>query len=221
MSKKIRINISDVSRPNLVNLFHEYLSHKNKINFSEYSEDEYDDMVDYWDRVFPGWDDDIDVVYPLRNNSKVIVMGGKNKKKKDEYSDFWECEDEKKGKKKHNKKSRSRKASLIDINSPYDGEEEEYMSNDYDSESKVIWFYPDYHSKEDRLEFNTLKEFSDYCESMGYWLTSVVEEEIRYRYESHCCLNPQSERIGLLEVMCEHSYGEMFYEACDASELGD
>ena len=235
MSKKINITIPNKVRPNLVNLFHEYLSRKakepkrNMGGTEAYIFDEYDDIAEYWDQMFPGWDDDLDdgdVVYPPSN---VIVMKPKKEKKgKDKrtaYDVFWQQEREeqwgKKGKHKHNKK----KAKTFDINVPYSGVEDDFdnisfATEDYETDAKEIWFYPDYHCKEDKLSFNSLKEFSDYCDSMGYWVDKAVAAEISWRYESHCCLNPESEKIGLLEIMSEHTYGEMFYEACEESELG-
>ena len=90
---------------------------------------------------------------------------------------------------------------------------------DYSDEQKSIWFYLDYHCKEDKLEFNSLKEFSDYCTSMGYFISQEVLNDISWRYESHCCLDPRNRSIGLDDVVCEHSYGELFYSVCDEEEL--
>ena len=244
MSKKINITIPNKVKPNLINLFHEYISRKAKEpkrsmggreayiwDGDEF--DNYDDMAAYWDSVFPGWDDgldnDGDVVFPPKNNSIIVINPKKGEKHKDKdtvYDDFWQRDREeqwnRKGKHKHNRKGK--KAKIFDISVPYSGEEEDpdeydFTTEDYDSESKEIWFYPDYHCKEDRLEFNSLKDFSDYCDSMGYWVDKQVEYDISWRYESHCCLNPESEKIGLLEIMTEDSYGNMFYEACEESEL--
>jgi hypothetical protein len=190
--------------------------------------------------MFPGWDDSLDddgdVVFPPSN---VIVMkprkGKKCKDKNTAYDAFWQLEREeawgKKGRRgnKH-KHSKGKKGKIFNISVPYSGDEDnprEYDfddirldTEDYEPSSKEIWFYPDYHCKDDRLEFNSLKEFSDYCESMGYFVDKKVAEDISWRYESHCCLNPESEKIGLLEIMTEHSYGDMFYEACEEAELG-
>ena len=234
MSKKINISIPNKAKPNLVDLFHEYLSRKSKeYKVREpYIWDEYSDMIEYWDQMFPGWDegfddDDGDVVYPPSRGSK---NGKKNKNTV--YDAFWQEEREErwkeKGKHKHTK---GKKAKLFDINVPYSGDEDnpdEYdfgnvrlSTEDYESEKKEIWFYFDYHNKEDRLEFNSLKEFNDYCDSMGYYVEKDVADDIEWRYESHCCLNPESERIGLLEIMTAHSYGDMFYDACEEHELGD
>ena len=246
MSKKIKINIPNKIKPNLISLFHEYLSRKAKepshtTNYDEW--DDYDDMAAYWDRVFPGWDDDLDddsdVVFPPRNNGVLILnpKGKRKGKKKDPFQDFWSQEDREesffkggKGKMKHKK---GKKARILDINAPYSGYEDdpteynlddigfEYSSNDENTEYKEIWFYPDYHCKDDKLEFNSIKEFSDYCENQGYFVSREVANELAWRYESHCCLCPESEKVGLLEIMSEHSYGEMFYEACEEHELSD
>lgn len=246
MSKKIEINIPNKVKPNLISLFHEYLSRKAKEpTYSSYEDwdDYYDDMAAYWDRVFPGWDDDLDddsdVVFPYSSNGVLILnpKGKRKGKKKDPFKDFWSQEDREesfskggKGKMKHKKR---KKARIVDINAPYSGYEDdpteynlddigfEYSSNGEDTEHKEIWFYPDYHCKDDRLEFNSIKEFSDYCEKQGYFVSREVAYDLAWRYESHCCLCPESEKVGLLEIMSEHSYGEMFYEACEEHELSD
>jgi hypothetical protein len=231
MSKKIKIDIPNKVKPNLISLFHEYLSRKAKEPIcSSYEDwDDYDDMAAYWDKVFPGWDDDLDddnVVFPPRNNSVVILNPkGKGKgKKKDPFQDFWSQEDREesffKGGKSKMKHKKGKKARILDIHTPYSGYEDD-ISNDEDIEYKEIWFYPDYHCKDDKLEFNSIKEFSDYCENQGYFVSKEVTSDLVWRYESHCCLRPESEKIGLLEIMTEHSYGEMFYVACEEQELSD
>lgn len=201
MSKKIKISIN--GKPNLSLLFHEYLKNKPNRCFDVrvYSDDDYyDEMAAYWDKMFPGWDDDDDcVVFPPRESGH------------------------KKGKHKHGRRGKKR-GRVIDISTPYSGYEEnpteiddEY--DDYDYQEKTIWFYPDYHYKDDRLEFNSLRSFDKYCSKMGYKVPSFVVSELAYLSESHCCLDPKAEKEGVLEIMVEHSYGEMFYEACDVSEL--
>ena len=172
-------------------------------------------------------DDDVDIVYPLGG---AVLNSKKRKGKKDVYSTYWTQEDreDKWSKKVKHKHKKGKKSRVIDITQPYSGDEDDFDFNgididfttdDYDDEQKEIWFYPDYHDKDDRLEFNTLKEFSDYCESMGYWVSKEVANEISWRYETHCCLDPDSEKQGLLEIITEHSYGELFYEVCKEEEL--
>ena len=212
MSKKIDITIPNKVRPNLVSLFHKYLSNKcNEVNntYDDFDYEDYEDIAAYWDRIFPGWDDDLlndgegEILFPMGKHCKSHGKRGKSK----------------------HKHSRG-KAKLIDITRPYDGEEEDYNFDDVDfdftksdDEIKEIWFYNDYHDKEDRLEFNSYGDFKDFCNGMGYYIPKEVSEDISWRYESHCCLCPESEKIGLMEVISGHSYGAMFYDACEEDEL--
>ena len=223
MSKKISIDIPNKVKPNLVKLFHQYICRKSK----EYDID-YDDMdiINYYNVMFPGWDDECELMFPSSDVGKKNKHKSKHNRKNDDvYVDFWQQEREEDWERRKHKKGSKSRARLIDINVPYNGEEEDGYNFDdialFQDESKEIWFYPDYHSKDDRLEFNSIKDFSDYCCSMGYWVDKCVMGDISWRYESHCCLNPESERLGLLEIMSSHSYGEMFYDACDESELSD
>lgn len=229
MSKRIKISFNS-NRPNLGILFHQYLDRKANENNIIYTEDDYEDMAAYWDKMFPGWDDDFydegETVYPMLGDSYAHGKKGKRKNADVSYSFYDDDDSSKSSKHKHKRGGRRSRARLVDIATPYSGYEEnpteigiddEYDDHDY--QEKAIWFYPDYHYKDDKLEFNSLKAFDKYCAQNGYSVPKYVESDIVYRYESHCCLNPLSEKDGILEIMSEHSYGEMFYEACDASEL--
>lgn len=230
MSKKINIVYSN--RPDLSKLFRTYIkNHKVSRNdsfrrsgvFEQMDDEAFADMVAYWDRVFPGWDnwnrcpyddeeDDCDVVYPpqksRRNNWQANREEGWSRKKK-------------------HKHSKRKKAKVIDINTPYNGfnddSDNEYSFDDisYDEiPRKVkIWFYPDYHDCYDRLEFDSLSDFNDYCEDMGYVIPETVADDLIYRSESHCCVDRLMERHGDLEIVGESSYGEMFYAVAEANEL--
>ncbi len=196
MSKKILIKIN--GRPNLVGLFHSYLSRKCSEKHSSKSMHgiwDDDDYADYYDEIAARWgfdDEDYDILYPSR----------------------------KRGKKKHKKGSKNKKYLPIDV--AYSGEEE--YPNEYDGSNsdKMIWFYPTFCEKQDKLEFNTIHDFDEYCELMGYTVPSEVIDDIIYRYESHCCLSPQAKSLGILEIMSEGSYGDLYYEALsEASLVGD
>ena len=219
MSKKININIPNKLRPNLSDLFRKYLVRKSKDYSRElesrWDDDEYGDILAYWDRVFPGWDKDSTyhddegcVIYPIDDGKSSRRERFKNKKKH---------------------KHRSNRCHELTI--PFSGEEEDYnfddvnmvdysSYDDMDSDIKEIWFYPDYHDKEDRMSFSSLHAFDEYCDSMGYFVPKEIGNDISWRYESHCCLNPHLEKAGLLEILSGHSYGDMFYAACDDEELG-
>lgn len=198
MSKKIKLLINN-KHSILGSLFHQYLERKSSEykNFNGtvlYDEDDYEDIYAYWDRIYPGWDDEIsddgECMFPKRNT-------------------------------KH-KHKRGKKGKCIDITTPYSGYEGDLDNeDDYEYTSKLIWYYPDYHDKEDRLEFNSYNDFEEYCLGMGYKIPDYVKSDLEYRFESHCCLNSLSLKDGILEIMSEHSYGEMFYECCDVSELSN
>ena len=234
MSKKINIPLQNI-RHYLHDLFHEYLEGKYEFDrrYNQEYED-YDDEMAYWIQqgfIFPGIndddgcyydddddDDDPNLVWPINKKGK------KGKRNDDDaYAQYWERE-EKKAKKKHKK---GKNARIININDPYSGDEEsptEYASyEDLESDGiydgKLIWYYPDYRNKSDKLEFNTLKEFDDFCADYGYVVPPYVAEQIAYRRISHVCLNPIAREHGIFEIMAEESYADMMYEACDIKEL--
>lgn len=236
MSKKIIVPLLNI-RWQLHDLFHEYLDEQYELEKTHRcygGSDEYDYMDDDEVRwlmqqgyVFPGIngddgcyydddDEDEDVIWP-------VVKKGK-KKDKTAYEQFWEAE-EKKAKRKHRKRGK-KNARIIDITTPYSGHEENPTECGYDdldsdgiNDGKLIYYYPNYRNKEDRLEFNTLKEFDDFCADYGYTVPPYVGEQIAYRRVSHVCLNPTVREYGMFEIMAEESYADMMYEAVDVEDL--
>lgn len=139
-----------------------------------------------------------------------------------DLSKFWDDEEDRK-KGKRGKRGKHKRARLIDINSPYSGEEEmmndEYGIEDTFEDERVIYYYPDYHDSESRFEFNSVKEFKEYCDSMNYTIPSNVESWINYNTVCHCCLDSESLKYGIYEIRAEESYGVLFYEVCGVDEL--
>lgn len=237
MSKKIKIPSNNI-KSRLVDLFHSFLSreYKSRKSHSNYYEDMDDEELmwlmqqqgyifhdiiddDYANFYSDDDDDDSNVIWPPKHRSADDI-----------YDEFWK-RDVKRGKRKHRK---GKKARVININEPYDGEEEEDV-NDFDytsyeevdiddngiSDGKEIYYYPDYHDKDSRLEFSTLKAFNEFCDDNGYTVPSHIMNTILFNRVSHCCLHPQSREYGLYEIIAETSYGNLFYEVCEANELGD
>ena len=89
----------------------------------------------------------------------------------------------------------------------------------WDANNVTIYFYPNYSIKDDRLTFNRLKEFDDFCADEGFVVPSNISEEIAYRRVSHCCLSPSAREHGRLEIYAAESYGDMVYDVCDVEEL--
>ena len=237
MSKKIVISSNNI-RNKLSGLFHESLKHIKYSSSGEMDDDmlmwlaaqgllnyDDDDDDDWSNGYVPDYDiDDADVIWPPKSSKHTKKKGGKNK---DAYAKFWE-EEETTRKKKHKKSSKKNKARIIDINAPYSGEEEDNVNDfscmhDFEDDGliygKAIYYYPDYHNKDSRLEFDSLKGFNDFCEDSGYNLSEHVANEIMYRRVSHTCLNPEFKEYGLYEIMAEESYGSLFFEVCESSEV--
>ncbi len=232
MSKKIFIPSNNI-RCDLSELFHSFM-------LNEYVDDsymDYDDEMrwlmsqgyvfdDYGNYYDDGDDDDEDVIWPPAHQTKKT----KGKKKgRSAYDEFWAEETRRSKKHKHHKRKGG--CRIIDITEPYSGDEEhprEIDFADYEElgdddgilNGKEIYYYPDYHDKDGRLEFESLSAFNDFCEDNGYTVPERVANDIMFRRISHTCLNPTCREWGCYEIMAEESYGSMFYEVCDSSELG-
>lgn len=240
MSKKIIVPLKNI-RCYLHDLFHEYLEAQYELSRTtrmNYDDDEWDDESILWAMqngfIFDGYDpyeelgddDDGEVLYPRYSE------GNKRKKDKrnddDAYAEFWERMERKQARKEKCKHKKS-KARVIDITTPYSGNEEnpdEYggvIQDIYDDDGilngKEIYYYPDYNDKNSRLEFTTLQAFSDFCDDNGFVVPPYVGEQIAYRRRSHACLRPEARDEGIFEIMAEESYGDMVYEAVPISEL--
>lgn len=197
-------------------------------------EDEWDD--DDWseyDDYYVG--DDGEIIFPNSGTSQSTstttvqdedpdrtLRPGEYRRSAQDMDDYWNkmSKFNEKGKYKHTKHRGCRggkKAKVVDINEPYD---DNYIDDSGDAPAETtIYFYEDYHDKYSRVEFNTLYDFDEYCKEMGFAVPPYVGEQIAYAPISHCCLNPIAKEQGVLEIMREETYGDMFYEACETNEL--
>jgi len=182
MAKKKEVK----ERPNLIELFRNYMTRKS-------SEQQNDD---------DGWED----IYGVFNNWWEDEDDG--------FAEYMKSKYGKKNKHKKNKKKQFDDDDEYDFNFPDTNEDVTVLDND-----KKIYFYYDYHYEDEREEFDSIEEFNEFCESMGYFIPDYVIAEMFYGTEFHCCIYPSTERDGTFEVACELSYGELFFEVCDNSEL--
>jgi hypothetical protein len=174
-----------------------------------------DDMANFYDGEYEDEDADADTIWPPKKKHSL-----------DPYGDYWNMIDaleKKKGKKKHKRGNRG-KGKVIDITTPYSGMEEDPREvDDYDAsgieDGKEIWFYPDYSNKHDRLEFNNLNDFSEFCAEQGYHVEADVGMSIAYRRISHTCLDPELRDEGVFSIVAEESYGDMRYAVTPVQEL--
>lgn len=188
-----------------------------------------EDWDDDWDDDdYDDYDigDDGEIIFPSSGVSQRVdddpdrtLRPGEYRRSAQDMDEYWnkmkKLNGESKGKHKH-RKHRSKKAKTIDINAPYDAN---YIDDGDALTCCTIYFYEDYHDKYSRVEFDSLADFDQYCNEMGFFVPAYVGEQIAYSPVSHCCLNPLAKEQGILEVMREETYGDMFYEACETSEL--
>ena len=237
MSKKIIIPLNNM-RHALHDLFHEYLDElydlertcrgSRRCNY-DWTDDEEVQWLMQQGVVFPGMEDDMANFYDGEYEDEDADTIWPPKKKKhsiDPYGDYWNMVEalEKKSKKKKHKRGNRGKGKVIDITTPYSGMEEKPREvDDYDTtgieDGKEIWFYPDYSNKHDRLEFNNLSDFSDFCAEQGYHVEADVGMSIAYRRISHTCLDPELRDEGVFNIVAEESYGDMRYAVTPVQEL--
>lgn len=84
-----------------------------------------------------------------------------------------------------------------------------------------IWFYPDYHEENDRMEFDKFIDFVDFCKGEGYTIPlDFYNEYPKFKYSVHCTLDPFMREAGRSVLSYAASYGEMYYLVCSCEELG-
>ena len=187
---------------------------KHKVTLYDLMDD--DDFDDY-EEIYPGGpseddEDDEDIYSELYPNDYWDALEEESmRKKKGRHGKY------KHSKGKKNKGGHKGSEDNVDITKPYsqgfiDEDEEEDNSN-YALSKQYIYFYPDYHDKSDRLEFNSLKEFDKFCSHNNFLVPPYVGEKIAYRMVSHVCLNPGAKERGVDEIMGSETYHDMFFEA--------
>lgn len=193
----------------------------NPLDDDEWDDEDYDD-VEYCDYMV---DDEGEIIFPPKNvDIDTTLRPGEMRRSAQDMDDYWNkmSKFNERGKKKHSKHRGhrgSKKAKMIDINKPYNAN---YIDEDGNPLNETsIYFYEDYHDKYSRIEFSNLYDFDQYCKEMGFDVPSYVGENIAYNPISHCCLNPAAKENGVLEIMREETYGDMYYEACETSELSE
>lgn len=237
MSKKIKIYISDKLRPNLHKLFHEYLDSKfDSVNRYHdnlaygYGYDVYD-VYDGYDTVFPDDERDIYIQFweaearkqELREKRRMDALKSHNRSSKlshDEYVDVEEYDGKGRKKKHRHSKSKSQsRSNCLDVHVPYSGYEEN--PDEVGDSYHVVWYYPNYNDKDDRLEFDTLKDFDDFCLDEGILVPPYMFQELINHRVSHVCLNPICMERGIKELIVSGTYQDLLYNVYDLGEYDD
>ena len=116
----------------------------------------------------------------------------------------------------------SSSSKLYDDESSYDEDDiTDYSFDDacYNS-TKRIYYYDDYMNKDNVMKFRSLRKFEKFCNENGIYISPGVLSLMKYRIESHCCINKNilvDENLVVLEA--EESYGSMVYSAALPDEI--
>ena len=165
---------------------------------------DYLDDEDYWD--------DYEEIYPGSSDEfwGRLECGSRRRSKKGKYKHY-----------KRKKRMDSYDEDMFDVSRPYTQGylDETELPDEECSNVQCIWFYFDYHDKTDKLEFNRLKDFNDFCERNDFLVPPYVGERIASRAVSHVCLNPGAKERGVDEIMGAESYADMFYEAGEELQI--
>ena len=242
MSKKVNVIAPGIARGNLLSLFKQYVTRRVKeeraywasvgrclgsrhsmsylLDFDE--DDDYDEEMEKLRRYYNGMSDEDD--FYVDDDGSIVFPPSKSNVSEYEEDEYFASLNKlnNKGKYKHRKNRGhrgSKKAKVIDINTPYSGSEDLPFTDEADIGTGKIYFYPNYEDKYDRIEFDSLVEFDKYCQEEGYLVPPYVGETIAYKPVSHCCLNPYAKEHGVLEIMAEESYADMLFEASDEMSL--
>lgn len=199
------IRISYMCRPILMDVFHNMLDRKSRERTRKYYGNMYDLGYDWGDYYDDGDDDD-------------YAFGGSNALSRDEYYavrgnlEGWKeyaKSHSKKGKGKKKKKDGGKLSSFVKKDKSLVEDDTSVDLLDF----HTIYFYADYQNKYSRDTFSTLKEFDDFCKEQGFKVPMLVSEDLCYNKVSHVCVNPLSFANGKLEIMCDESYADLYYDA--------
>jgi len=82
-------------------------------------------------------------------------------------------------------------------------------------DKKCIYFYSNIYREDTRRKFETLSDFSTFCDDNDYFMTDRTINEIMKRHTSYCCLDPQDLDMGDKVIVADKSYGGLYYSVCD------
>ena len=83
--------------------------------------------------------------------------------------------------------------------------------DNYEEAYKKIKFYPDITNELSVIEFDSLKEFSDYCNEHGYLVGTTDFDNLKNWGTVHCCLDPIDLEYGDYSIITDTSYGGLYW----------
>lgn len=81
----------------------------------------------------------------------------------------------------------------------------------YEAPVQVIKYYPDVENELSVIEFNSLKEFENFCDKSGIVVNTVDYSRLLRENEVHCCLDPIDMDYGDKVLITDTSYGGLYW----------
>ena len=94
------------------------------------------------------------------------------------------------------------------------GEWDDNMNDEEEDDSfsyKNINFYPDITNELSVIKFNSLKEFSDYCDEHNYNVKPLDYSNLKHWGVIHCCLDPIDLEYDENTIITDSSYGGLYW----------
>lgn len=94
--------------------------------------------------------------------------------------------------------------------------------NNKDTAKKRIYFYDDLGEDKENLSeiecthiFNNIAELKDFCLENGIYISNHELSSLRYRYESHCTLDPIDKYYDSLAILSDSTIEELWWSCCE------
>ena len=164
---------------------------------------------------YPGFDDEEAILERYNGKMSARHLKALNKKL---FKRMGKGKGERKaGKKKYNRGSEDMDDFWKNRHTMYRNGELDSLDDEdnYEDGYKCIKFYDDIENELCFREFDSLKSFSDFCQTKGYRVGTVDYNNLVNNTVVHCCLDPISKEYGENEVITDNSYGALYWTVSD------
>ena len=195
----LEINNNKKSKPNLKQMFDEYIEKVKKVEDSWYGSQEYIRyLVKRYGAMEIDDEDEEDDIYDGYSKSK-----RKWKKTRDFVDSFTTKGKHKKDKKRGKRGGKKKKQYVFD---------EEDMKYDASTDDKTIYYYRDVNDPDHVEIFFNLHDFDNFLTEEGIEVTQEEVNNLMLNELTHCCVNPDTKQTnGKAQLVTDTSYGGLYW----------
>lgn len=195
----LEINNNKKSKPNLKQMFDEYIEKIKKVEDSWYGSQEYIRyLVKRYGAMEIDDEDEEDDIYDGYSKSK------RNWKKTRDFVDSFTTKSKHKKDKKRGKRGGKKKKQYV-----FD---EEDMKYDASTNDKTIYYYRDVNDPDHVELFFNLHDFDNFLTEEGIEVTQEEVNNLMLNELTHCCVNPDTKQTnGKAQLVTDTSYGGLYW----------